>query len=145
MCLSILKDFIFPIAAFAISVIALIFSIRTNIANRRPHLIFSEEQFIENGHTKTGFYLRNIGLGPAFNINIPEKYVHDNAFLKSFTEIPRNLASNNHTLFSVVEGNKRFINEDLALLVIYEDHQGRLYQTSIHRMRHSFKRLRKRV
>ncbi len=141
MCISILKDLVLPIAAFTISLIALFFSVRTSIANRRPHLVFSDEQFIEDGHKKTGFYLRNIGLGPAFNINIPDNYVQENPFLRSFTEIPRNLAPNSHTLFSVAEGNYRFINEKLKLLVTYEDHQGRLYQTTLKQMQHSFKRL----
>lgn len=144
MCAYTMKELLVPIASLAIALLALFFSIRFNVANRRPHLIFTEEQITEDGQVKTGFYLRNIGLGPAFNINIPDKYVSSFNFLSSFNEIPRNISSNSHTLFSLTVGNRRFIEQNLTLVVTYEDHQGRVYQTTLSQMKHSFKRIGKR-
>ena len=142
MWISDLKDYVIPFASLAIALSALVFSIRMNIANRRPHLIFTEEQVNEDAqHPKTGFYLRNIGLGPAFNIDIPEKYISSNSFLSSVPEIPRNIAPNSYTLCSLTDGNHRYIDQKLILVVRYNDHQGRLYQTKLSEMKHTFKRI----
>ena len=138
MCLSLLKDFLLPVSSIAIAVIALIFSRRAHIASKRPHLIFSEDEIKEDGKIETGFYLRNIGLGPAFNIEIPSSYVEQYEFLKAFAEIPRNLSPNAATLFGRSPAHTRFIKADVTIEVSYENHEGRKYQTTLKQMKHYF-------
>ena len=135
------NDLILPLIPILISIVALWFAIRYNIANRRPHLIFSEEQIVESEIRKTGFYLRNIGLGPAFNIEIPDMYIQKHEFLKAFHEIPRNIPPDGATLFHIIHGDHRYITNNLVISVTYEDHQGRKYQTTLQSMKHSFKRI----
>jgi len=142
MCLTFLKDFIFPLLAFVLSIIALVFSRRTYVASKRPYLIFSEDEVTDqNGQTAIGFYLRNVGLGSAFNIEIPERFVKQYNFLSAFSMIPRNLSPDGQTLFSMNTSRTRFINPDLLIEVIYEDYERRKYQTTLKQMKHYFKKL----
>jgi len=137
---------ILPVLAIGVSILALVISFKAfrffqeaHIANRRPHLIFSEDDMTnENGTLYTGFFLRNIGLGPAFNIKIEEAYIKKYDFLKEFSKIPRNLSPNGKTLFARVQGYHRFINNDLTLEVKYEDHEGRKYRTVLKELNHYF-------
>ena len=138
MCIQIMKDMIFPLIALIVSMIALYKSSRTAIASKRPHVVFLDLVVSENGVTKTGFYLTNLGLGPAFNIDIPNEYVEKYSFLSTFHDIPHNLAPDGKTLFALRDGRSRFITADIAIEVIYEDHEGRVYKTLLSNMRHSF-------
>ena len=120
--------------AIVVSIGALIYSRREHIAERRPYLVFSEEQ-IEEGKA-TGFYLRNIGRGTAFNLDIPDKYVDNHDFLKDFSQIPRNVAVDGVTMFARWNGNRRLITKDLYLEVTYEDSEGRKYRTVLDGLKH---------
>ena len=141
MCFNFLDASLISLTSLVISFFAFFFAVRNSVINRRPHLIFTEEQVLEDNTLKTGFYLKNIGLGPAFNVSISEDIIKKHDFLKSFAEIPRNIASNKHTLFYLINGNKRIIDNNLVLLVEYEEVQGNRYQTALKQMKHSFKRL----
>jgi hypothetical protein len=129
---------IIPILSLVISILALFFSVRNNIASRRPHLIFTEERIGEPGSEMNGFYLRNIGLGPAFNIEIPETYIDKYSFLQAFHNIPRNIPVGGSTLFHLAKPDRRFIDKDLIVSVTYEDHQGKHYRTTLKSMKHIF-------
>lgn len=128
------------ILAFAVSFKAYRFSQKAHIANRQPRLVFNEEELQEvKGVISTGFYLRNIGLGPAFNIEIEKRYLEKHDFLKQFGEIPRNIAPNGGTCFNIILGRYRFINRDVTIEVTYEDHEGRPYRTTLKELKHFFK------
>ncbi len=145
MCLTFLKDFIFPLLALVLSIIALVFSRRTYRASKRPYLVFSEDEVTDkNGQPAIGFFLRNVGLGSAFNIEIPNKFVQQYDFLSAFSQIPRNLSPDGRTLFSINPSHTRFIKPDLLIEVVYEDYERRQYQTTLKQMKHYFKKLSKR-
>ena len=138
MFLQVLKDLVFPLTALILSIVALYKSSRAAIASKRPHLVFVDLIITEDGATKTGFYLSNLGLGPAFNIDIPNEYLEKYPFLSAFRDMPRNLAPEGKTLFALHDGKSKFITSDIYIQVIYEDHEGRVYKTHLTNMRHSF-------
>lgn len=141
MLLQILNDIIFPLAALTISIIALVRASRAQIASKRPHLVFVDLIVSDTGVKKTGFYLINLGHGPAFNIDIPDEFLKSHSFLTAFRDIPRNLAPEGKTLFALTEGVSRFITPEVAIEVTYEDHEGIVYKTMLSNMRHSFKKV----
>lgn len=127
--------------AVLISGLAYLNSRKANIANKKPHLVFLEEWFSHGDKMNVSrFYLTNIGFGPAFNIDIPDKYIEQHWFLKGFKNLPRNISPNGKTLFSEVAGDIRIITPELRLEVTYEDHEGRKYRTELKNTRHSFHR-----
>jgi len=130
--------------AFAVSLKAYRFSHKAHIANRQPRLVFNEDEFEEvKGVISTGFGLRNIGLGPAFNIEIEKRYLEKYDFLKKFGEIPRNIAPNGWTCFNIILGRDRLIKRDVTIEVTYEDHEGRKYKTELKELKHYFLRFKK--
>lgn len=141
MCLTLLKDFVLPISSIVVAVIALFFSRRAYMASRRPHLIFSEDEIKEDGNVELGIYLRNIGMGPAFNIEIASKFVNQYSFLSKFAEIPRNLSPDGATLFERNKLGVRFIKPEVTIEVTYQNHEGKEYKTTLSQLRHYFSEL----
>jgi hypothetical protein len=130
---------IISLVAVLISGLAYMNSRKANIASRKPQLVFLEEWYpLGGGGNLSRFYLTNIGFGPAFNIDIPGKYINQHWYLKEFRNLPRNVSPNGRTLFVEAAGNIRFITQELILEVVYEDYEGRKYRTELKNTRHTF-------
>ncbi len=127
------------ILSFSLSIAALRLSLKANIINKKPQLVFLEHwEAIPGVGNKSRLSFMNIGFGPAFNITIADEYISKYKFLEEFKNLPRNIAPNGTTLFAEAAGNFRYIQDSTEIEIIYEDHEGRSYRARLAHSRHSF-------
>ena len=128
---------IVAILAVIISVLALILQHIRWKTSFRPYLVLLEQNVTDS---ERGIYLRNVGLGPAFNIDLinAESRIDHPEIVSAFREIPRNLLPQDHTMFARYPKSIRLITKTMQISFSYEDYKGNTYKTSITNMKHSF-------
>jgi len=123
-------------AALILSVVAFIRAQTQWTAARKPHLVFLEQQITEDGRKCVGFFVRNIGITPALNLEIPQRYIEQYDFLSEWDKIPRDLAPTGETMCAYYDGRK--ITKDFCIEVVYQNVDGKKYATKLSGMRHTF-------
>jgi hypothetical protein len=104
--------------------------------------IVIQECYIDEKYSKyegeLGFYLYNVGNGPA--INFEQARCSKNEIAEKMNEIPRSVIYNGNTLFYRAYSD-RIIDGEFEFEVTYEDIYGVKYKTTFSNMRHCIRPL----